>query len=78
MSTPVSALLTGQPTFAASAAASNCARVDPLDVAGHRERDPGQPEAAGRIRPEADVGRDSRASSACRPAWATSLDSDIA
>ena len=51
--------------------------IGPIDVAGHGERNPCQPEATGRIGSKADVGLDiERAGRAA--AWPTSLDNDIA
>ena len=56
ISTPVSALLTGQPDLGGLRRGLERGRVDAVDVAAHGERDAGQPEAAVRVRAEADVG----------------------
>ena len=56
ISTPVSALETGQVSLAAWAVRAKVVGVDPAGLAGDGELDAGEPEAAGRVRAEGDVG----------------------
>ena len=56
MSTPVSALLTGQLAFGVRGRLGELLRVQALDLAADGELDAGQPETAGRVGPERHVG----------------------